>query len=45
MMLSHDSSVNANQMLCRGHNGKVRSLEWSVNDPYLVSCGTEGVVY
>ena len=31
--------------LCRGHNGKVRSLAWSANDAHLVSCGTEGAVY
>ena len=31
--------------LCRGHNGKVRSLRWSDNDAHLVSCGTEGAVY
>ena len=31
--------------LCRGHNGKVRSLRWSDSDAHLVSCGTEGAVY
>ncbi len=32
-------------MLRRGHNGKVRSLAWSIDDTHLVSCGTEGAVY
>ncbi len=29
----------------KGHNGKVRSLSWSNNDSYLVSCGSDGAVY
>lgn len=29
----------------RGHNGKVRSLCWSADDRYLVSCGADGAVF
>lgn len=31
--------------VCRGHNGKVRSLTWAGNDAHIISCGTEGAVY
>jgi WD40 repeat protein len=30
---------------CRGHNAKVRSLAWSVDDSSLVSAGADGAVY
>ncbi|KAM4581818.1 cilia- and flagella-associated protein 57 [Fundulus diaphanus] len=29
----------------KGHNGKVRAIEWSLDDSQLVSCGTDGAVY
>lgn len=29
----------------KGHNGKITSLGWSMNDNTLVSCGSEGAVY
>ena len=29
----------------RGHNGKVRSLAWSADDRYLVSCGADGAIF
>ncbi|XP_037831258.1 cilia- and flagella-associated protein 57 isoform X3 [Kryptolebias marmoratus] len=29
----------------KGHNGKVRSIEWSLDDSRLVSCGMDGAVY
>ncbi len=45
LMLREPIRLSASQMLCRGHNGKVRSLAWSANDAHLVSCGTEGAVY
>lgn len=31
--------------LCRGHNGKVKSLAWSPDDAMLVSSGADGAVY
>lgn len=29
----------------RGHNGKVRSLFWSMNDALLTTAGSDGAVY
>eukprot|EP00064_Thunnus_orientalis_P003706 superscaffoldBa00000314_g3717 len=29
----------------KGHNGKVRAIEWSLDDSRLVSCGMDGAVY
>uniref|UniRef100_A0A665U2J0 Cilia and flagella associated protein 57 n=1 Tax=Echeneis naucrates TaxID=173247 RepID=A0A665U2J0_ECHNA len=29
----------------KGHNGKVRSIKWSQDDSWLVSCGMDGAVY
>ncbi|KAM9364883.1 cilia- and flagella-associated protein 57 [Pholidichthys leucotaenia] len=29
----------------KGHNGKIRGVEWSLDDSRLVSCGTDGAVY
>ncbi|KAK1901361.1 Cilia- and flagella-associated protein 57 [Dissostichus eleginoides] len=29
----------------KGHNGKVRGIEWSLDDGRLVSCGMDGAVY
>ncbi|MEQ2228963.1 hypothetical protein ILYODFUR_014018, partial [Ilyodon furcidens] len=29
----------------KGHNGKVRTIEWSLDDNRLASCGTDGAVY
>ncbi|XP_054473374.1 cilia- and flagella-associated protein 57 [Anoplopoma fimbria] len=29
----------------KGHNGKVRGIEWSLDDTRLVSCGMDGAVY
>ncbi|XP_027141761.1 cilia- and flagella-associated protein 57 isoform X2 [Larimichthys crocea] len=29
----------------KGHNGKVRGIEWSLDDSRLVSCGMDGAVY
>jgi hypothetical protein len=29
----------------KGHNGKIRSLVWSVDDSKIISCGQEGAVY
>jgi hypothetical protein len=29
----------------KGHNGKIKSLSWSKNDSYLISCGSDGAVY
>ncbi len=31
--------------ICRGHNGKVRSIGWSADDTRLVSAGMDGAVY
>lgn len=31
--------------LCRGHNGKVRSIVWTPDDAKLVSAGMDGAVY
>uniref|UniRef100_A0A8D2ITN9 Cilia and flagella associated protein 57 n=1 Tax=Varanus komodoensis TaxID=61221 RepID=A0A8D2ITN9_VARKO len=37
---SFDNVINL-----KGHNGKVRSMVWSMDDYKLVSCGTDGAVY
>ncbi|CAM9343742.1 unnamed protein product [Lampetra planeri] len=29
----------------KGHNGKVRAIEWSLDDSRLVTCGMDGAVY
>ncbi|KAF1391148.1 hypothetical protein PFLUV_G00038910 [Perca fluviatilis] len=29
----------------KGHNGKIRGIEWSLDDSRLVSCGMDGAVY
>ncbi|XP_056221340.1 cilia- and flagella-associated protein 57 [Seriola aureovittata] len=29
----------------KGHNGKIRAIEWSLDDSRLVSCGMDGAVY
>ncbi|XP_019942091.1 cilia- and flagella-associated protein 57 [Paralichthys olivaceus] len=29
----------------KGHNGKIRGIEWSLDDGRLVSCGMDGAVY
>ncbi|KAM8756594.1 cilia- and flagella-associated protein 57 [Acanthopagrus schlegelii] len=34
-----------NILSLKGHNGKVRGIEWSLDDSRLVSCGMEGAVY
>ncbi|XP_011473927.1 cilia- and flagella-associated protein 57 [Oryzias latipes] len=34
-----------NVLNLKGHSGKVRSIEWSVDDSRLVSCGMDGAVY
>ncbi|XP_070759353.1 cilia- and flagella-associated protein 57 isoform X2 [Enoplosus armatus] len=34
-----------NVLNLKGHNGKVRGIEWSVDDSRLVSCGMDGAVY
>lgn len=31
--------------ICRGHNGKVKSLAWLPDDTKLVSAGVDGAVY
>lgn len=31
--------------MCRGHNGKVRSLWWSADDTALVTAGVDGAIY
>ncbi|XP_063153827.1 cilia- and flagella-associated protein 57 isoform X2 [Candoia aspera] len=38
--ISFDNVINL-----KGHNGKVRSVVWSMDDYKLVSCGTDGAVY
>ncbi|XP_066480345.1 cilia- and flagella-associated protein 57 isoform X2 [Tiliqua scincoides] len=38
--ISFDNIINL-----KGHNGKVRSVVWSINDYKLVSCGSDGAVY
>ncbi|XP_026533766.1 cilia- and flagella-associated protein 57-like isoform X3 [Notechis scutatus] len=38
--ISFDNIINL-----KGHNGKVRSVVWSMDDYKLVSCGTDGAVY
>ncbi|XP_061488605.1 cilia- and flagella-associated protein 57 isoform X1 [Rhineura floridana] len=37
---SFDNVINL-----KGHNGKVRSVVWSMDDYKLISCGTDGAVY
>ncbi|KAM4587838.1 cilia- and flagella-associated protein 57 isoform 2-T2 [Odontesthes bonariensis] len=34
-----------NMLNLRGHSGKVRAIEWSLDDRRLVSCGMDGAVY
>ncbi|XP_042364189.1 cilia- and flagella-associated protein 57 [Plectropomus leopardus] len=34
-----------NILSLKGHNGKVRGIEWSLDDSRLVSCGMDGAVY
>ncbi|XP_068598729.1 cilia- and flagella-associated protein 57 [Brachionichthys hirsutus] len=34
-----------NVLNLKGHNGKVRGIEWSRDDSRLVSCGMDGAVY
>ncbi|XP_071773803.2 cilia and flagella associated protein 57 [Centroberyx gerrardi] len=34
-----------NLLSLKGHNGKVRAIEWSADDSRLVSCGMDGAVY
>ncbi|XP_072239030.1 cilia- and flagella-associated protein 57 [Leuresthes tenuis] len=34
-----------NVLNLKGHNGKVRAIEWSLDDRRLVSCGMDGAVY
>ncbi|RVE72493.1 hypothetical protein OJAV_G00042240 [Oryzias javanicus] len=34
-----------NVLNLKGHSGKVRSIEWSLDDSRLVSCGMDGAVY
>ncbi|XP_034387977.1 cilia- and flagella-associated protein 57 [Cyclopterus lumpus] len=34
-----------NMLNLKGHNGKVRGIEWSLDDTRLVSCGMDGAVY
>jgi WD40 repeat protein len=29
----------------KGHNGKIKSLYWSLDDNFIVSAGTEGAIY
>ncbi|XP_040890430.1 cilia- and flagella-associated protein 57 [Toxotes jaculatrix] len=43
----HIYSVSSfeNILNLKGHNGKVRGIEWSLDDSRLVSCGTDGAVY
>ncbi|XP_060629266.2 cilia- and flagella-associated protein 57 [Anolis sagrei] len=41
----YSSTTFENIINLKGHNGKVRSVVWSMDDYKLVSCGTEGAVY
>ncbi|KAF0035418.1 hypothetical protein F2P81_013176 [Scophthalmus maximus] len=43
----HIYSVNSfeNILTLKGHNGKIRGIEWSLDDSRLVSCGMDGAVY
>ncbi|KAL6111417.1 cfap57 [Pungitius sinensis] len=43
----HTYSVTSfeNILSLKGHNGKVRGIEWSQDDSRLVSCGVDGAVY
>ena len=36
---------NGCMLLCRGHNGKVKSVAWLPDDTKLVSAGVDGAVY
>ena len=36
---------NPSNFVFSGHSGKVRCLEWSKDDLYLFSCGTDGMLY
>lgn len=34
-----------NQMIFKGHTGRVRSIAWSQDDTVLVSCGQDGMIF
>ena len=41
----YSSTTFENVANLKGHNGKVRSVEWSADDSKIVSCGMDGAVY
>ncbi|KAL0966818.1 hypothetical protein UPYG_G00300520 [Umbra pygmaea] len=41
----YSTSTFENLLNLKGHNGKVRSVVWSIDDSRLVSCGMDGAVY
>ncbi|KAL4660096.1 WD repeat-containing protein 65-like [Arapaima gigas] len=41
----YSSTTFENTLNLKGHNGKVRSVVWSMDDSRLVSCGMDGAVY
>ncbi|KAG9471587.1 hypothetical protein GDO78_014121 [Eleutherodactylus coqui] len=41
----YSTATFENVINLKGHNGKVRSVAWSVDDSKLVSCGLDGAVY
>ncbi|XP_062412043.1 cilia- and flagella-associated protein 57 isoform X1 [Sardina pilchardus] len=41
----YSSTTFENLLNLKGHNGKVRSVVWSMDDSRLVSCGMDGAVY
>ncbi|XP_076149428.1 cilia- and flagella-associated protein 57-like [Alosa pseudoharengus] len=41
----YSSTTFDNLLNLKGHNGKVRSVVWSMDDSRLVSCGMDGAVY
>jgi WD40 repeat protein len=36
---------NPSHLIFKGHSGKVKCLEWSKDDLFLYSCGTDGILY
>ncbi|XP_048352772.1 cilia- and flagella-associated protein 57 isoform X2 [Sphaerodactylus townsendi] len=41
----YSSTSFENIINLKGHNGKVRSVVWTMDDYKLISCGTDGAVY
>ncbi|CAH1775033.1 unnamed protein product [Owenia fusiformis] len=41
----YSSTTFENVLNLKGHNGKVRSVQWSADDSKIISCGMDGAVY